>query len=138
MLIKDKKHFMWGLSLAISFFAVLSYMFTPHFGNGHNAFEASDAMFNSIAKGSTYYLPEITKQAEAFNGEQIEVTVLGHKPELVADAAQVLQKNGLSAEAVDDGLKVSVDLGVIAGRGPGGFRRHVLQQGRRDPGQVRF
>lgn len=113
MLIKDKKHFTWGLGLTVSFFAVLWYMFTPNFGANHNAFEASDAMFNSIAKGSTYYIPEVAEKAKAFDGEMIEVSVLGNTPELAAEAAVILQKNGVSATPSAAGLTYSGDLGKI-------------------------
>jgi len=118
MLIRDKKHFTWGVLLTVSFFAALSYMFTPHFGDGHNAFEASDHMFNSIAKGSTYYLPEIMEEAKAFDGEMIEVTVLGENQEskdLMDEAAVVLGHSGAQVTPGAEGLTYSADLGALLG-----------------------
>lgn len=113
MLIRDKKHFTLGIVLAVSFLAALGYMFTPHFGNGHNAFQASDFMFNSIAKGSTYYLPEIRERAKAFEGEMVEVKTLAHAPELAPEAAVILTKAGATATAGPEGLAWSGDLGKV-------------------------
>ncbi|MGE4291082.1 MAG: hypothetical protein AB7E32_02620 [Desulfovibrio sp.] len=112
MLIQDKKHFTWGAVLAVSFFAVLSYMFTPNFG-GQNAFHASDALFNSIAKDSTYYLPKIMEQAKAFDGEMIAVTVLGEETDLAAEAALILERNGVTLVPVAAGVSYQADLGKL-------------------------
>lgn len=112
MLIHDKKHFTMGLVMMIGFAVVLIYMFTPSFG-GMNAFEASDEMFNSISKGSTYYIPQVQEGAKEFSGNNIEVNILADKPEVAKYAAIVFAKNGFQAEAKDGGLAVSGDLGAI-------------------------
>ena len=49
MLIKDRKHFVWGALLSVSFAVVLVIMFSPVF-SGENALQAADRLFNSIAK----------------------------------------------------------------------------------------
>lgn len=115
MLIQDKKHFTWGVLLTVSFFAALGYMFTPHFGDGYNAFEASDHMFNSIAKGSTYYLPEIMEEAKTFEGESIEVTVLAGSKDMIDEAAVVLGHSGAQVTPGAEGLTYSADFGALLG-----------------------
>ncbi len=112
MLVHDKKHFTMGLVMLIGFTVVLIYMFTPSFG-GLNAFEASDKMFNSISKGSTYYIPQVMEGAKEFNGNNVEVNILSGKPEVAEHALTLFEKNGFQAVAQDGALKVSGDLGAI-------------------------
>ena len=73
-MIKDKKHFRNGLMMTVLFLGVLLFMFTPSF-NGTNAFHASDALFNSIAKGSTNYFPQLGEQNRGFRDHHISVTI---------------------------------------------------------------
>lgn len=112
MLIRDKKHFTWGVALLAAFFAVLTYMFTPNFG-GINAFEASDNMFNSISKGSTYYIPQVTEEAREFKGQQFQVDVFTEKPEFTSPGMKLLVANGFNVEPKDAGLMVRGDLGTL-------------------------
>ena len=51
-----------GTIMAIVFIVILAVMFIPIFG-GKNAFEAADNFFNSIAKGSTYFIPGLMKDS---------------------------------------------------------------------------
>ncbi|MBN2140755.1 MAG: hypothetical protein JW718_07080 [Desulfovibrionaceae bacterium] len=112
MIITDKKHFTWGLAMAIGFAVVLVYMFTPSF-DGMNAFHASDKMFNTIAKGSTDYIPGVVEKAAAFNGQDFEVNILAGKQDLAPLAADLLKANNISVETSADGLRVSGDLGAL-------------------------
>ena len=83
-MIRDKKAFTKGVVMAIIFFVVLAYMFSPSFDGG-NAFNASDRLFNSIAKGSTYYIPRIREEAEPFKDFAFTATIaMPDKQELVA------------------------------------------------------
>ncbi|MBU1002555.1 MAG: hypothetical protein KKE73_08530 [Proteobacteria bacterium] len=113
MLIRDKKHFRLGLAMAIGFMVVFAYMFMPSFEGGLNAFEAADKMFNSIAKGSTLYIPELQEQAKAFDGKGIEFTVLESSPELARRAELMFTANSLSCTLGDAGLTINEDLGAI-------------------------
>jgi len=115
MLIRDKKHFVMGSTLAIGFIIVFAFLFTPNFGDGLNAFEASDKMFNSISKGSTDYIAPLRDQAKAFEGSVIDVTVLEDSSSLAAKAATILAANNLQAEVGPSGLVVKESLGAILG-----------------------
>lgn len=113
MLIRDKKHFTWGAILMVGFTAVLIYMFTPNFG-GTNAFHASDAMFNSISKGSTYYIPGIQEEAKEYQGQSFEVTIFDtHSQNLRPMAAKILTAAGLTAVEKETGLHLQGDLGTL-------------------------
>lgn len=113
MLIRDKKHFSLGLTMAIGFIAVFAYMFTPSFDGGLNAFEAADKMFNSIAKGSTLYIPELQQQVAAYQGQDLDMTVLEKNPELARRAELILSANNLKATLGDAGLKIEENMGTM-------------------------
>lgn len=109
MLITHKKEFSIGMVLTLVFLAVLWFMFTDHFG-GTNAFHASDALFNSISKGSTYYVPQVREGAVEFDGQQYSVQVMDKNPQLVPDTVKLLEANGISVNQNGEGLTVSGEL----------------------------
>jgi hypothetical protein len=112
MLVVNKKEFNIGVVMSLSFFAILLLMFLPLYG-GFNAFEAADRLFNSIAKGSTYYIPRVAKQNEDFRGQQIDVTMKMEDPQFLKRASQLFFETGATVSAEGDQLRVSGDLGQI-------------------------
>ncbi|MBU4378934.1 MAG: hypothetical protein KJ724_07500, partial [Proteobacteria bacterium] len=61
-MIHNKKEFTGGMVLLVLFFVVLFYMFQPMF-NGLNSMAYLDALYNSISKGSVYYIPMASTEA---------------------------------------------------------------------------
>jgi hypothetical protein len=57
-MIANKKEFYGGLGLLIGFVVVLAVIFSPIF-KGHNGLEYLDNLYNSISKGSAYYIPKV-------------------------------------------------------------------------------
>ncbi|MBW2647120.1 MAG: hypothetical protein JRE23_13285, partial [Deltaproteobacteria bacterium] len=57
-MIANKKEFYGGFAMLVSFFVVLVIIFSPVF-KGHNGLEYLDALYNSISKGSAYYIPAV-------------------------------------------------------------------------------
>lgn len=112
MLVRNKKTFTLGLTMLIGFTAIFIFMFTPNFGNGLNAFGAADNLFNSISKGSTYYIPEIREKVVKAGVKPITFTMHLKSP---AEAEQVRTVFGSVSEATVTGSDVNVtgDLGVI-------------------------
>lgn len=115
MLLHNKRAFSKGFVLSILFGVVLWYMFTPSFG-GENAFHASDALFNSISKGSTYYMPQVKEGARAFDGQQFEVVIFDKGGSVVPFATTVLARNGMTVSQAGSGLNVAGDLGALMTR----------------------
>jgi len=113
MLIHDKKHFVKGLVLAISFLVVLGIMFTPNFGNNENALEASDQLFNTIAKGSTYFIPDLQKKNEEFIGKTFKVDIKLKTSELGQRTAKVFKTAGAKITGEGAQIEVSGDLGKV-------------------------
>jgi len=74
MIIKNKKHFVWGLGLGLSFVVILVLMFSPFF-QGENGLQAADRLFNSIAKGSTNYFLGLLEKNKHFMDTEFEATL---------------------------------------------------------------
>lgn len=104
MLIMNKKSFSLGGIMLLGFSVVFIAMFTPNFGDGNNAFHAADKLFNSISKGSTYYIPAIR---EAAKGGDKQVTLKLHMSS-EAEAAKVATIFGSVADAAVSGVDVNV------------------------------
>jgi|WetSurMetagenome_2_1015567.scaffolds.fasta_scaffold519054_1 hypothetical protein len=115
MLVRDKKHLVKGLVLSISFLVVLGIMFTPNFGDNMNALEASDRLFNSIAKGSTYFIPDLQKSNQGFMGKTFRVDIKLKTSELGQRTATVFKKAGATVTGEGAQFEVSGDLGKVLG-----------------------
>jgi len=111
-MIANKKEFYGGFAMLAGFFIVLVLMFMPLL-NGHNALEYSDALYNSISKGSAYYIPKIKKTTETFPGNTVNLA-LTMDNEIQAEQTGVLfMKGGSLVNVSKDQLKVTGDLGII-------------------------
>jgi len=108
---KSKKELMLGIVLAVSFLVVLVLMFVPLF-SGENALEAADRLFNSIAKGSTYYIPDVMKRTEAFRDTKFEATIKLPDADAALKAKKLLAEAG--AESTGEGMELKVS-GTLGG-----------------------
>lgn len=119
MLVTNKSLFMKGIMLLSSFFVVLFLIFSPvltdESGKKVNGLTYSDELFNSLAKGSAYYIPEVVKKVEALNGKTFDVTVKQKDAAAAEDAAKVMTALGATAEAKDAAVHVTGDLGKVLG-----------------------
>src|SRR4030042_3140503 len=82
----QKRHMAYGVLLAISFIVVLVLIFSPIFpktaeGEPQNGLQWADEMFNSLAKGSSYFIPKVAKSNEKFMGNMFTVTLKMGKAE---------------------------------------------------------
>ncbi len=108
--IVEKKAFSLGLILTIGFVAILITAFSPVF-NGKTGLYRADEIFNSLAKGSTYFTPKLLKKAEKMSGKEFEIA-LRFKEGL--EKEEVLFKNA-GCEVIKQAgiLKVKGDLGEL-------------------------
>ena len=111
-MIARKKEFSLGLGLLVAFFVVLFLFFSPVF-NGHNGLDYLDNLYNSISKGSAYYIPKLKEDAKAFNGSAVEISFSMANPAQAQQTAQLFMKSGAMVNASEAKLKVSGDLGKI-------------------------
>lgn len=111
-MIANKKKFIIGSSLMASFAVILVMIFLPLF-NGHNGLNFMDNLYNSISKGSAYYIPKMKTALEPFVGRQVEVNlVLSEKTDLV-QAGMLFAKGGAVPSEEGGRLVVSGDLKQI-------------------------
>jgi len=112
MLVKNKKPFSVGAVFAISFIGVLLFIFSPSFG-GKNGLMFADESFNKLAKGSSYFIPKVTKSVEKFNGKPFSTSIkLDDKAE-AGNTAKLFTTAGAQVEVYDAELKISGDLGAV-------------------------
>jgi hypothetical protein len=88
-MIAHKKKFTLGLAMLIAFFAVLTLFFTPIFG-GLNGLDYLDSLYNSISKGSAYYIPKLKDEAKTFNGNPVELSLAMANPAQAQQTSQLL------------------------------------------------
>ena len=89
MLIKNSKMFNVGALFAVTFLGVLFLIFSPVF-SGKNGLEFADDSFNKLAKGSSYFIPKVTKSVEKFAGKSITASISLDKSEDAAAAEKIL------------------------------------------------
>jgi len=111
-MIADKKIFFKGLGLLILFFCVLGIIFSPVF-NGKNGLEYMDDLYNSISKGSAYYIPDVKKKIQQFSGKSVELSLSLSDKEQAEQTAVLFTKNGVPTNIEGSGLKINGDLGKI-------------------------
>jgi len=104
-MIARKKEFSLGLGLLVAFFVVLFLFFSPLF-DGHNGLDYLDNLYNSISKGSAYYIPKLKEDAKAFNGSAVEMSFSMANPAQAQQTAQLFMKSGAMVNASEAKLKV--------------------------------
>jgi len=111
-MIANKKKFSGGLVLLAVFVVVLIIIFSPVF-KGQNGLEYLDALYNSISKGSAYYIPKVLEETETFTGRSIDVTLAMGDEKQAQQTALLFRKGGASVNVAGDSLRISGDLGQI-------------------------
>lgn len=117
----NKTSIMIGIALAISFWGVLALIFSPIFGNGRNGLTYADDMFNTLSKGSSYFIPELQKNSDKFKGQTLSVKISAAKAEdkpgdteaRIQNISKVLTAAGARIEVTGTDLKIEGDLGAI-------------------------
>ena len=109
---KNKKKFTMGLGMVILFAVVLVVIFMPVF-SGHNGLDYLDNLYNSISKGSAYYIPALKKDAKQFAGKQVGLKLDFESEAVAKRALNLFTAAGAKASVEGKALKVSGDLGRI-------------------------
>ena len=106
------KELIIGLGMLAAFTVILILIFSPII-KGQNGLEYLDALYNSISKGSAYYIPKVKNEADQFMGKSTTMTLdLGDKKH-AEQTALLFEKGGASVEVMENKLKVTGDLGKI-------------------------
>jgi hypothetical protein len=107
--------FSGGVALMTAFAVVLVAMFLPVF-EGRNALDYMDSLFNSVSKGSAYYVADLQAEAEDQRGNAVAVTLAAAGEAQAGQMAELLRAGGATVRVSEAELRVSGDLGGILGR----------------------
>jgi hypothetical protein len=111
-MLANKKEFFSGVGLMIAFLVVLAIMFSPVFG-GQNGLNYLDGLYNSISKGSAYYIPDLKIKAAKQSGNAITASVVMKDEKQAMETAPLFLKSGVMVNVAGSEIKVSGDLGSI-------------------------
>jgi hypothetical protein len=107
-----KKRFAAGLVMMICFAAVLIILFLPLF-SGKNGLDYLDNLYNSISKGSAYYIPKVKAESAKFAGQTVDLSLTMDDAAQSGLAAVLFKSAGISVEVNGAQLKAKGDLGRI-------------------------
>ncbi|MHC4564891.1 MAG: hypothetical protein ACYTE3_03945 [Planctomycetota bacterium] len=101
-----------GWVLLLLFGTVLVLMFLPIL-RGQNALEYLDELYNSISKGSAYYIPAMREEADSYKGSSITASLEMDSDKVAEQTAVLYQKAGAEASPSGTKLIIKGDLGSI-------------------------
>ena len=111
-MIAKKKEFYTGAFMLLAFAAVLVFIFSPIY-HGKNGLCFLDNMFNSMSKGSAYYIPVVKTEAARLNGKTVALTLEMDTVALVKTARLVLGQANARVTPSGKTLMVTADLGQV-------------------------
>lgn len=114
MLAKPGK-FYAGAALMAGFLVVLVVMFMPIFA-GQNALDYMDSLYNTISKGSAYFIPKLRTDVEALRGTSVDVVLKLAGERQATESAELLRQGGATVSLQGAELSASGDLGSILER----------------------
>ncbi|MFH1437523.1 MAG: hypothetical protein ABIJ56_17585 [Pseudomonadota bacterium] len=106
------KKFLLGMGLMLTFIVILVLIFLPIL-NGGNMLEYSDALYNSISKGSADYIDATRKEVEGFKGPPVSLAMEMSDEAQAEKTALLFEKGGASVKVAGRNLTVEGDLGKI-------------------------
>jgi len=110
-MIANKKKFNTGLVLMALFIAILITVFMPLF-NGHNGLEYLDNLYNSISKGSAYYIDSARTEVQTLEQSNLTLNLAMASEVQAEQSVPLLMKAG--AQVGRDGNRLTVT-GNMAG-----------------------
>ncbi|MBN1843766.1 MAG: hypothetical protein JW883_15990 [Deltaproteobacteria bacterium] len=111
-MIAHKKEFYGGIVMMAVFVVVLIIVFSPVF-KGQNGLEYLDSLYNSISKGSAYYIPNVKEEVDKFSGNSVSVTLAMDNEEQAKQTALLFMKGDALVNVSGAELKVTGDLAKI-------------------------
>ena len=111
-MIAKKGEFYSGAGMLSIFVVILIMIFMPIF-NGHNGLNYLDALYNSISKGSAYYIPSLKEDVQAYTGTQAKLTLTMKDETMARQSSLLFQKGGALVNVNGTTLTVEGDLGKI-------------------------
>lgn len=113
-MISNKRKFTTGFLMMVGFAVVLVLFFSPIL-NGRNGLAYLDDLYNSISKGSAYYIAKVRDEVRPLDGQPAEAVLKMADEELAQQVARVLAESGATTRLEADKVQVKGDLGRILG-----------------------
>jgi hypothetical protein len=107
-----KKEFAIGLFLMVTFIAVMVVIFMPITEDG-NALDYLDNLYNSISKGSAYYIPKVEHMVEEHGSEVVTLNLKMDTASQALKAEVLFAEAGMTTAVEDTNLMVNGDLKTI-------------------------
>jgi hypothetical protein len=101
-----------GVGLMISFVVVLVFLFLPVI-KGHNPMEYMDSLYNSISKGSAYYIPKVRETVSRYHGKALSVNITLTDNTQAVRIQGLLSSEGISAQAEGERLFINGELNTL-------------------------
>lgn len=101
-----------GAALMVSFIVVLVVFFMPVFA-GQNGLDYLDNLYNSISKGSAYYIPKLEHLVDEHGSKEVTLNLKMADPATAAAVEPLIASAGVATAADGDRLRVSGDLAAI-------------------------
>lgn len=112
-MIADKPTFAKGAGLMASFIVIFVLIFMPLFGNGKNGLEYLDDLYNSISKGSAYYIPKLQEEVKPYSGKTVKMSLKMDSSEQALQTEKMMKFSGAATTVSDSLLEVEGDLGKL-------------------------
>lgn len=113
--VRNKKTFAIGLAMIASFILCYAGMMSPNFGNGRNGLEYADDMFNSLSKGSAYFIKDAQKVADGQKGTNINLTIKASTPADAVKWGKLYSTAGAIVTVKESSVTIDGDFGKILG-----------------------
>lgn len=114
-IVRRKKTFTIGFLMLLSFALCYMGMMSPNFGNGRNGLEYADDMFNSLSKGSAYFIKDAQKVADGQLGNRINLKIKASSPAEAQKWGELYSQAGADVIVKDSSLTIAGDYGKILG-----------------------
>jgi hypothetical protein len=111
-MIAKKGEFYTGAGMMAVFVVILIVMFMPVF-KGHNGLDYLDSLYNSISKGSAYYIPAMQDEAKAYAGNNVKLTLTMQDETQARQTSLLFQQGGALVNVSGATLALDGDLGAI-------------------------
>jgi len=111
--VRNKRTFSIGVVMIVSFILCYVGMMSPNFGNGRNGLEFADDMFNSLSKGSAYFIKDAQKVADGQKGKNINLTVKASSPADAEKWGKLYSTAGAAVTVKESSVTINGDYGKI-------------------------
>ena len=101
-----------GITLLVSFIIVLVIFFMPVF-EGKNGLDYLDNLYNSISKGSAYYIPKVEHLVEDHGSEVVTLNLKMADAAVARAVEPLFAKTGVTTSVEANNLMVNGDLNTI-------------------------